>query len=239
MTRLLSLLFIMLTFTVGSWARTYVLATGVSNYNNPNINNLAQATKDTKAFAALAKSKYPDTSILTSSNANVANVKEKLQAILNRAGENDQVIFFFSGHGGNGFIALVDNVLRYSDLIAMAEKSKAGHITYFIDACLSGSALNAMKAAKDRNALNPNLSMMVSSRGTESSLENKWVGAGFFTQALIKGLRGMADDNNDKNISLKEVFKYTFNDVTARTKSEQHPQLFSPEKEQSNVLMSW
>lgn len=78
MKRVITLLLLLVAVAATINARTYVLITGVSNYNHPKIQNLPQATKDAKTVYNLMKARYPDTSILTGSNANCGNVLEKL-----------------------------------------------------------------------------------------------------------------------------------------------------------------
>ena len=84
-------------------ARTFVLATGVSNYGNEDI-NLNQTTKDAKRFKEVMETQTKDITLLTSKNVTRENVLEKLRAICNRAEKGDRVIFFFSGHGMPGAI---------------------------------------------------------------------------------------------------------------------------------------
>ena len=83
------------------------------------------------------------------------------------------------------------------------------------------------------------ISFVMSSRPDELSIENNWIGNGYFTQAMLKGLRGMSDNNHDKKITLIELFKFIYKDVTARTDGGQHPQLIGPGSAQNSVLASW
>ena len=83
---------------------------------------------------------------------------------------------------------------------------------------------------------------MMSSRADEYSKENNWIGHGFYTQALLKGLRGKADKNADRQITLMELFKYVYNDVTARSKDYsqiQHPVLIGPSSSYDTVITIW
>lgn len=220
-------------------ARTFVLASGVGTYNNPKAPDLPLSAQYAKEFATLAKTKYPDTSLLTSKHANANNIMEKFQALLNYAGPNDQVIFYYSGHGMPGALYTVNGELPYSTLLDACYKSKAKEIIFLIEACYSGSAAEAVKAAKEKNAFKGNVAFLTSSRGTETSWAGGNVMAGFYSIALMKGLRGKSDDNSDKNITLTELSKYIFNDVTARTKSVQHPVFISPENMKNSTIMKW
>ena len=96
-------------------ARTYVLSVGVSNYGDPNV-NLAQSTKDAKAFKELMSSKSRDISILTSSYANHDNILATLKKIADRTQEDDRIIFFYSGHGSNNMIYTYNGPVYYSEI---------------------------------------------------------------------------------------------------------------------------
>lgn len=225
-------------------ARTFVLVTGVSNYGNAEI-NLSQTTKDAKAFKKVIETQTKDVTLLTSRYANRANILEKLKAICNRAQPTDRIIFFFSGHGMPGGICAYDRSISYNELIDLLSRSEAKEKICFIDACHAGSL------AKETTPTTPkytwiktladekNQAFFVSCRGDEYSTESSWVGAGYFTQALLKGMRGKADDDRNKQITIIELFKYIFKDVTTRTKSTQHPQLIAPQSMYDCVVTQW
>lgn len=246
MKRLLSLFLLLITFSIGMSARTFVLAVGVSNYYGYQ-NDLNQTTKDAKMFKKVMETQTKDITLLTSKYANKANILEKLRAICNRAQKGDRVIFYFSGHGGPGGICASDAFLNYSDIVDLLDASEAGAKFCFIDACHSGSvadekAVSASKSAKPLSAVTKdsnNQAFFVGCRGDEYSFEDPWVGAGYFTQALVKGLRGKSDANADKKITTIELFKYIYNDVVKRSKSGQHPQLIAPKNMQEAVIAVW
>ena len=90
---------------------------------------------------------------------------------------------------------------------------------------------------------------MVSSRPNETSKsiinrESTPVRHSVFGNALIKGFRGQADRDNDRKITIIELFKYVYNEVTMRMESEdpemvQHPQLIGPSSEHDTVISKW
>lgn len=221
-------------------ARTFVLATGVSNYGDAN-NNLTQTTKDAKRFKELMETQTKDITLLTSSNVTRANLLEKLRAICNRAQKGDRVIFFFSGHGMQGAICAYDQPVSYSDIISVLNSSAASEKICFIDACHAGTM--ASKSADDSWGANlkgaKDQAFFVSCRPEEISKESPALGAGYFTQALLKGMRGKADKDADKKITVMELFKYIYGDVVKRSDSRQHPQLIAPETMHDRVLTVW
>lgn len=240
MKRLFYILLLVVISVTSMSGRTFVLATGVSNYGNENI-NLSQTTKDAKRFKEVMETQTRDITLLTSKNVTHDNVLEKLRAICNRAQKGDRVIFFYSGHGMPGAICGYDRAILYDELVDILSGSEASEKICFIDACHAGSmAKNAIdtdwtknvKAAKDQV-------FFVSCRADEYSVESSWLGAGYFTQALLKGLRGKSDKNKNKEITVLELFKYIYGDVLKRSNNSQHPQLIAPKSMYDVVVAKW
>ena len=232
-------------------ARIFVLATGVSNYGNEDV-NLSQTTKDAKRFKDVMETQTKDITILTSSNVTRANVLEKLRAICNRAQKGDQVVFFYSGHGMPGGICGYDNTISYDDIVEVLSSSKASAKICYIDACHAGSMSGAVKSSDgwesrvksyniwaSRAKAYKDQAFFVSCRSDEYSSEHPFLGAGLFTQALIKGLKGKSDKNGDKKITVMELFKYIRGDVMKHSKEKQHPQLIAPESMYNVVVSKW
>lgn len=240
MTRVFSLLLLIYAATGLINARTFVLATGVSNYGDP-WSNLTQTTKDAKRFKALFETQTKDITLLTSKNVTRENVLAKLRAISNRARKGDRVIFFYSGHGMPGAICGYDMPIAYDDIIDVLSGSDASEKICFIDACYAGSIneKNSSKGWQKSIKGTKDQAFFVSCRGDEYSVENPIIGAGYFTQALLKGLRGKSDIDKNKEVTVIELFKYIYKDVLRRSKESQHPQLIAPESMYDIVLMKW
>lgn len=220
-------------------ARTYVLVTGVSNYPDPRVDNLPQATKDAKSMAALFKTRYRDTSLLTSGYANRGNMLRMIRKIAGQAGPADRIIFFYSGHGGTGFMYLTDGKLNYSELLDILASSRCKNILVLLDTCHSGSIATAMSRLKRTGRYRNNVVVIASSRANEISHENAFLGAGFLTQGLLKGLRGKSDADGNRTVTVGEIFRYVYNDVTGRSRGAQHPQLIGASHLRSMPVMSW
>lgn len=217
--------------------RTYALLTGVSNYGDEQL-NLHNTTKDVKQLKTVMDKLGVVCGVSTSKNVTQANITKRLNTIIEAAKPEDRIIFYFSGHGTTGGFLMSDQQLfNYSDLIKILSKAKTKNIFCFIDACRSGSVATDSYAMSDSDKAR--ITFVMSSRPDELSIENDWIGNGYFTQAMLKGLRGMSDKNHDKRITLIELFKYIYNDVTARTKNGQHPQLIGPGSAQNTVIANW
>ncbi len=254
MVRIILSLVFALAICAGAPARTFVLAAGVSNYSHPqNLqNNLAGCTKDVKRFKQVMQTQTNDITTLTSSYATAANIKEKLRAIANRAGAGDRIVFFYSGHGAPSALCVYDGLLPYTELLEILGSSDAGEKILYIDVCHAGSIADAATTGdgsrnsrtqrgdwSTRAMRQAGTAFFVSSRPDESSIDGANIGAGFFTQALIKGLRGKADRNRDRQITVKELFDYMYRDVVRRSAQEQHPQLIAPREMYDVVLTSF
>ena len=218
---------------------TYALVAGVSSYQNPQ-NNLANTTKDAKDIKRVLDHLNIPSALLTSKNANYAKINEKLEKIVSKAGSNDKIMFFFSGHGTTGAFCTYDELFPYKTLVNILKKAKAKEVYCFIDACMSGSVQN-VSAEGYYWASNTNMTFFMGCRPEEFSWENQWLGNGNFSKALLKGIRGIADSNKDKRITVKELFDYIYRDVTKHTQNNstvQHPQLIGPSSMHNNVLFS-
>lgn len=243
MKRIILFFLLIVPLVTGIDARTFVLITGVSNYGSENI-NLHQTTKDAKRFKAVMETQTKDITLLTSRYANKANILEKLSAICNRAQKGDRIIFFFSGHGMPGAICTYDYTITYEELVDKLAESSAGEKICFIDACHAGTMADAVPAQRRYSWVkavteNRNQAFFVSCRADEYSMESAFVGQGYFTQALLKGIRGKSDEDSNRKVTVIELFKYIYNDVTYRTKGKQHPQLIAPKTMYDSVVAVW
>lgn len=239
MKRLIFCLTALITLSVLSLqARTYVLCVGVSRQGIEGASDLHQTTKDAKAFKKVMESHSKDITLLTSKYATKAKILSTLKKIAASATKEDRVYFYFSGHGGEGVICAYDDFVTYDEIVKILSSSKSPMTVCFIDACHSGSAVDVVGNASAMNG-KKNIAFMSGCRPSEYSYENPYVGAGYFTQSLVKGLRGKSDADSDKRITVKELFKYCYNDVVTRSKGSQHPQLIAPENIQNAALVKW
>lgn len=222
--------------------KTYALLAGVSNYKVDSI-NLHYTTKDVKQLKRVFDNQGFTSAIITSQFANHENIVKKLNAIVKLAKREDRIIFYFSGHGTpGGFVPSDRSLFNYQELVDILSKAKANNVFCFIDACMSGSVRTISSNNFGVGGASPNICFMTASDATEISIEDSWVGHGYFTKALLKGLRGMSDRNADKVVTLNELFNYIYNDVTNRTKNHkqvQHPQLFCPVNMKKVIMTKW
>lgn len=68
-----------------------------------------------------------------------------------------------------------------------------------------------------------NIMFFLSSRGKESSIESPFASNGFFTKNLLRGLKGSADYNQDREITARELFNFVSTITKEDTRDRQHP----------------
>jgi hypothetical protein len=169
-----------------------------------------------------------------------------------RASSKSDIFIYYAGHGApdvktkSAFLLPYDGDPNYasstgyslSEMFNGLSGIKAQSINVFLDACFSGATReNKMLLADARPVFitveNPlmtseNAAVFSASSGTQISSGYPEKKHGLFTYFLLKGLRGDADANSDKNITLEELGNYVRENVsrTAGTLDrEQTPEL--------------
>lgn len=241
--QILSFLLFMIYSAVVTKAQTmYVMSIGVSKYADSN-NNLTQTTKDAKSFRDIMSNHTDKITLLTSSYANRENVLKKLNSLSKLAKEDDKLIIFYSGHGYPGGIYPYDEPISYQEINDILKSSKAKEKICIFNACNTGSVSDVKGETQMYKApTSGNIIYIMSSRADEFSYEHPIAGHCIFTAGMLKGLRGKADANNDKKITVSELFNYVYNDVVHTTKSlelSQHPQLIGVKSVTDAVIVDW
>ena len=241
------LLFILLALSsLSATGRTiYVLSVGIRDYRY--ISDLQKTENDAREFSELYMTHTKNVTTLLGSQATRENILSSLRSCFAKAGADDIVVFFFSGHGDKGGLCAYDTKGR-STLVTYAEvqkaigSCKAANKQLFIDACYSGGLRDGKKTARPATTARPPLSdtqgimLFLSSRTGETSQENRWADNGFFTQYLIKGLKGAADTDSDRIITAKEIFIYVSAKVSERTRKKQTPVMWGKFNDNMHIL---
>jgi len=117
----------------------------------------------------------------------------------------DTVLFYFSGHGGNttigGTLVTQDatehmpgvSLLHLLNLATEAlREGRARQVIMMLDCCHSGHLGNFLLAGHETAILSKGISILTSSMPLQYSVERN--GAGLFTQIMVEGLKGAAQD---------------------------------------------
>jgi hypothetical protein len=153
----------------------------------------------------------------------------------------DRVLFYFGGHGDKyrnvPYLATYDfdkskptlTSTRMMDLTEQQSQNIAAkHVLFILDACDSGLTLRGLGSAEAvdqqmrrfqalsairRDTEQPARNILVAGTGEQQAL---WQNGGVFTRAIIDGLNGEADLNQDGIIQFEELGVFVRNRVTAQ-----------------------
>jgi hypothetical protein len=220
--------------------KVWAVIVGVANY--PNINSLNYTDDDAYRVANFLQrpegGAVPDEQIriLIDESATKSKILYETRALFGQADADDVILFYFSGHGMEGAFLPRDftgssNQLEHSEIRTIFENSKAKHKICLADACHSGSL---DKSNKDMaplidsyyaawNSSTGGTALMMSSKAEETSIEYQGLRQGVFSYYLIKGMKGEANKNNDKVVTISELFDYVKNNVQVYTSYKQTP----------------
>ena len=175
--------------------------------------------------------------ILIDEDATKNKIKGAMEDIFSQAGPNDLIMLYYSGHGLKGAFIPIDfdgfnNRLDHEEVSAIFSRSPAKYKLCIADACHSGSLL-AMKSANVGNVLNnyyktlsnaaAGTALIMSSKSEETSLESSGLRQGVFSHFLIRGLKGEADADKNKVVTVDELYAYIERNVKEYTGNRQSP----------------
>jgi len=176
--------------------------------------------------------------VLIDEDASRLKILQALNEVFLKADENDVVMFYYSGHGLEGTFIPIDydgtnNLISHEEIKDILSRSKAKHKICYFDACYSGSLLaakgpysNSLLYFYDEIERTPGgTAFMMSSKNKEFSLEDGGLRQGIFSHFLIKGLKGQADLDLNKTITIKELFDYVYKNVREYTGNVQSPMI--------------
>ena len=230
----------------------YALVVGVSRYRDAKIPKLELSDKDAKAFGEFLETQkevFKDTRVtyLLNEKATKSEVEKYLYYTLPKAGKNDTIILFFSGHGAydpmrpEEFLFLAfDTEPNYLGTTAVKMSGleflkgiEAERVLIIADACYAGG-FSRQKPKSPAPSFESFLKEIRNSSGTaiitsgnekQLSWEVPKLKNSVFTHNLLLGLKGKADRDNDGIVSLSEAYEYAYAKTKDETAGHQHPQL--------------
>lgn len=141
------------------------------------------------------------------------------------AGERVQFVFYYSGHSDETGLLLGGVRVDYKRLRGLIDKVPADVRIAILDSCSSG-AFTRYKGGKKREPFLAGAAAQVeghayltSSSADEAAQESDRIGGSFFTHFLVTGLRGAADADNDRRVTLDEAYRFAFDETLARTET--------------------
>lgn len=218
--------------------RLYAVLAGVADYQYDTLFNdltdLRFSDDDALAMYHLLKENPGEVVLLTDTLATKSNILATARRVFEKAGKNDRILFFFSGHGVPGAFLPADfsgdNFLLHSEIKEAFRLSQAQVRVCIADACYAGSirrkstpSAAAPPASADKG---PDVVIIMSSRAEETSQEYVRLQRGVFTHFLLEALHGKADVDQDRQITITELFNYLSTEVSTFTRQQQHPIVF-------------
>lgn len=237
--------------------RRLALIVGVSDYADSTL-DLEYADDDAQALYDLitseqlgpARFRPQDVMLLLDREATATRINTGLRQFLQKAREDDFVVFFFAGHG-------VPDPNRLQDLYLMPHDSEADNVAgtgilmrhvreaiasirardvlILTDACHSAGM--AGTGGVRNLTVNPihqeflermrhssgGLAILTASEAAQSSYEFDQRGHGVFTYHLLRGLQGAADEDGDDIVALGELMEFVRTAVKNETSAQQVP----------------
>jgi len=229
MKKMILCLFAVLFFTSMFFALDYAVVVGVDEYDN--LPNLLYASKDSHDIATLLSALGFKVSLLRNEEATRENILKELKEGVEKSTENDNLLFFFSGHGKSGKDVNTKGIVPYDaarsgdklitqkefiDIMRQTEANK----TLFLDACYQGTNKKDM----ERNVTLDNMKDIVknyeidlfiaASAANQAAYDGVYykkeeIQNGIATFLFKRGIKtGEIDQDNDRILTNGEIEEY-------------------------------
>ncbi|MBM3303072.1 MAG: caspase family protein, partial [Deltaproteobacteria bacterium] len=228
----------------------YALFVGVGKYKHASIPSLMFPAKDAQDFASLLEAqkhlfKKTNVKVLVDEQATKYELEKYLYYDLRKAGKNDTILVFLSGHGaidplraGEFFFLSYEadpQLLEPTSLNMSGLRFLKGldcpRVVLIADSCHAGgfskegakAAVNYNNFVRDFTASSGKV-VISSSRPDQFSLEMPDLKNGVFTHFFIEALKGKGDQDSDGIVTINEAYNYVYSQTKDKTKGAQHPQ---------------
>ena len=227
-------------------SKKWAVVIGVENYKKaPDVEFAERDALVTKEyFNKLLGVPKENTFYLANSDATKTELETLLISTLkNRVGKDDEVYFYFSGHGvptneGDSYLLLNDSDPSNPKISAYPIKElyedlgslKTTKSYAFLDTCFSGGVARgnekdsllggtrAVMKVKDITLAYNNLTVYAATGKDQLSNSFKEQGHGLFTYYMLKGLGGESDSNKDGKIDTEELQNYIKSNVSMQSR---------------------
>lgn len=257
--RLLALALLLLASGQAHAVRRVALLVG-ANTGLPEDPPLRYASADARRLASTLKELgqfSPGDLLLLDQAPTPDQVRGQLAAvrqILEQSPEQTLFIFYYSGHADSQSLHLRGQRLPFAELYRLVKELPATVKVGILDACSSGAILGVKggqrvgRGPRGRVEMRDGLAVhgtvfLTSSGADELSQEVKDVSGSIFSHHLVSGLRGAADADGDRRVSLDEVYHYastrTWMDTALTPAGSQKPARSYELKGHGQIYLSW
>ena len=139
------------------------------------------------------------------------------------AGVRREVVVYYSGHSDEEGLLIGGDRVSYDELRTRIQAVPADVRLAILDSCASGAFTRHKGGVRrapfllDASANTKGHAFLTSSAVNEVAQESNRIGASFFTHYLVSGLRGAADVNRDRRVTLQEAFQFASQETLAHT----------------------
>ena len=190
---------------------TWAILVGISGYSDlvDILSRCSMDAMDMREFLLGQGVRQEQMVILVDQTATVEAFENAIQSVIGRAGPEDRLVVFFSGHGSrqppgsggpeepdtmNEVLCFYDGNI-VDDHLAESVRRFPGMTMLFLDACHSGGFVHDF--SREDNIL-----ILTAAR------EDLTVSERILTPILLQGSRGEADANGDRRITARELVDY-------------------------------
>jgi hypothetical protein len=206
-----------------------------------------------------------DMLLLSNEQATLGRIREALSSFIIKPGPDDLLVIFLASHGSPDPFApnklyfithdtqvdrMADTALAMKDVETMLQKSlRVKRLVLLIDTCHSAGLTETPRALRLTNNLislyaegllyaSEGRAVMTSSDVNETAFEGqKWGGGhGVFSHFVLEGLRGKADFDDDKVVTVGELFRFVREHVRLETQFRQNPRILTSTND--NLVLS-
>lgn len=238
--------------------KKYALLIGVQNFEIKSVlqfSELPEVKNDiNELYAVLLNNGYIIKKLTSESERKPTsdNICMEIEDMARNTNFDDTFIVYFSGHGQGQYLIPYNynpkyssKTLQISRVTNAIKQAASNHRVLILDACRNPEIVNGQKSNRSvepfdfsflYKQLQKGFSLLTSCSQGEYSYINQEKGLSYFTQYLIEGLNGKADNykgDSIKNckVSLNEIYKYTNYEVNQALQKKhgrkQHPHIIS------------
>ncbi len=242
----------------GLYYKSWAVVIGVENYLlAPKIPGVIEDAKlVAQTFRRLG---FDEVVELYDKDASARRLQQTLSDFLPRkVGRYDRLVLYFAGHAGVtqdldgmelGYLvpwdAQVGNVSKsvtFEQLKEFSRRNASKHTLFFLNAAARGWEVSTRQPLSLEGRLSPEdvteqRAVQVLTAGDKGESLSQENGRSLFVQALVQGLSGTADRNNNGWLMASEVGDYVIEQVVERSKGVQHPFFVQLEGEGDTVLI--
>jgi caspase domain-containing protein len=214
--------------------RRFVLLAGVDD-GGPTRTRLRYAGTDARAMGRVLQTLggvAPEDIVIVSTanraafDTAFADIEQRLRAGAT-GGVRRELLVYYSGHSDEDGLMIGRDRLGYDELRARVQRAPADLRVVILDSCASGAFTRRKGGVKrppfllDASTDMRGHAFLTSSAADERAQESDRIAASFFTHYLVSGLRGAADVNQDRRVTLQEAYQFASQETLARTERSQ------------------